>query len=425
MKTPGLTNVVHQRYALIREPNEVRILRLVRDSGEISRIEIARLTKLHKASVTDYVSKLIKAGYLEETGKVASKSTAGRRRILLRFRPLSGIVAGVDIRMTNAVIAIADLNAKILQQETIQYSVETPAQEVVSKAASVIESLLSRARFPKSHLIGIGIGVQGVVDHSTNTIKVSQNKKAWEGECLSSYLESYFDVPVYVENDVKTMALGEYLLGAAKGVRDFVLIWIGTGLGAGILINGQLLHGVTFSAGEIGFNSLDFCADDRKRFPLTFRGQTMFGEILTDENLVESYRKSVVDASKCDGTVKSVAEAAKEGDKVALEIFDEFAGILSVLCIDLVNTLNPDLIVVGGEIARSYPKIAELLQQKIHQDLLVAPAEAVHVRSVNHGQSGVILGAVGLVLYELFEPMHSHSARPTRQTPFFNDSSMS
>jgi predicted NBD/HSP70 family sugar kinase len=97
---------------------------------------------------------------------------------------------------------------------------------------------------------------------------------------------------------------------------------------------------------------------------------------------------------------------------------EEFAGLLNILCINIVNMLNPELIVLGGELARSYPKIAELLQQKIHKDLLPAPAEAVRVRSVNHGESGVILGAVGLVLYELFEPMRNLSVRPPRQKSF-------
>jgi N-acetylglucosamine repressor len=413
-----MPNISHQRYALIKEPNEVRILRLVRDSGEISRIEIARLTNLHKASITDYVARLIKAGYLEEIGKVSSKSRPGRKRILLKFRPLSGLVAGVDIRMTNAIVAIADLNARILQQNSIQYSVETPAQEVLSKVATVIETLLASGKYSKSRLVGIGIGVQGVIDYATNIIKISQNKRSWEGESLSDYLESYFDVPVYVENDVKTMTLGEYLLGAAKGIKDFVLIWFGTGLGAGIMINGQLHHGITFSAGEIGFNEVDFCAVDRERFPLTYRGQAMFGEMLTDANFVESYLRNAPKPSERNTTVRTVAAAAMEGDQTAVQIIEEFAGLLSILCINIVNMLNPELIVIGGELARSYPQIAELLQQKIHKDLLLAPAEAVRVRSVNHGESGVILGAVGLVLYELFEPMRNLSVRSPRQKSF-------
>jgi predicted NBD/HSP70 family sugar kinase len=85
--------------------------------------------------------------------------------------------------------------------------------------------------------------------------------------------------------------------------------------------------------------------------------------------------------------------------------------MLSMLSINLVNTLNPELIIVGGKLAQNYPALAEALQDKIRADLLTPPAEAVHVRTAKHGETGVILGAAGLVLYELFEPLHSYSAR--------------
>ena len=416
-----MADLTHQRYALIKEPNEVRILRLVRDTGEISRIEIARSTNLHKASITDYVAKLIKAGYLEETGKVSVKSKAGRKRILLRFRPLSGLVAGVDIRMTSAIVAITDLNARILQQDTFQYALDTSPQEVLSKVAASIEKLFAIGKHPYSRLVGIGIGVQGVIDYTTNVMMLSHNKRSWEGESLSKYLESYFNVPVYVENDVKSMAVGEYLLGAAKGVKDFALIWVGTGLGAGIMVNGHLHHGITSSAGEIGYNSLEFSAVDNERFPLTFRGQRMFGEILTDANFIESFQRNVKRVGPQVLTVTDIARSAAGGDEIAVRIIDEFAALISILCINIVNTLNPAMIIVGGELVQSYPSVAESLQQKIHKDLLLPPAEAVRVRSARHGEKGVVLGAVGLVLYELFEPLRSLSVRPTRKQSFLGD----
>ncbi len=405
-------NAIHHRYALIKEPNEVRILRLVRDRGEISRIEIAKVTNLHKASITDHVAKLIKAGFLEETGKkVESHSRVGRRRVLLKFRPQAGLVAGVDIRMTRAVVALTDLNAQILNEEFFEYAIDTPAEEVLTKVAATIQRLLTATKQPQSRLLGIGVGVQGVIDYATNVLVVSHNKRSWQGQSLSALLESKFRVPVYVENDVKTMTLGEYLFGASKGTKDSVLVWVGTGLGAGIMINGHLHHGVTSSAGEIGYNGLEFSAVDGQRFHLTFKGQQMFGEILTDANFVESYRRNDGAGMPNGISVTSVAERAREGDKVALQVVEEFASMLNILCINLVNTLNPEVIVLGGELAQSYPEIAGILEEKIHQDLLVTPAEAVRVRPAKHGNRSVVLGAVGLVLYELFEPLHGHSIR--------------
>lgn len=408
-------NVIHKRALLIREPNEVRILRLVRDSGEISRSEIAKATSLHKASITDYVVKLIKAGFLKEVGKAESAGEVGRRRIMLRFRPRAGLVAGVDIRKTSATVAITDLNACILQQESFEYSMQATSQKVLEEVAAKITKLLRATISPQSQLVGIGIGIQGVIDYSTNTLLLYHNKRAWQGDSLSTSLEEKFDVPVYVENDVKTMTLGEYLLGTAKAKKEFVHIWVGDGLGAGIMINGHLLHGVTSSAGEIGYNGLDFPAFYRKKFPLTCRNQIMFGEVLTDANFIVSYRLHAGKGSGEDMTVAIIVQKARDGDSVALQLIEEFASLLSILCINIVNTLNPEMIVVGGELARCYPPIAEMLEERIHKDLLVPPAEAVRVRTAMNAENGVILGAVGLVLYELFEPLHTFSSRTVRQ----------
>ena len=408
-------DVLNERALLIREPHEVRILRLVRDSGEISRIEIAKLCNLDKSYVGDLVAKLIHAGFLEETGKLEKGKKVGRKRILLQFRPLAGLVAGVDIGMTHASVALTDLNAKILQQESFQYSLETSSKEVISRVALAIHTLLAAANYSQSKLVGIGIGVQGVVDYATNTLLISHNKKSWQGESLSEDLEAWFNVPVYVENDVKTMTIGEYMLGAAKGTKTSVNIWVGDGLGAGMMINGHLHRGITSSAGEVGYNELEAHSFYREKYPLSYRDQAMLGEILTDANFIESYRRNAARTDEREMTVAAIVEKAKAGDEIAQQVIDEFTSLLSTLCIVVVNMLNPEVIIIGGKIVQSQPKMVELLQERIHMDLLAVPAEAVRVKPAQHGENGVILGAAGLVLYELFEPLHSLSLRANRR----------
>jgi predicted NBD/HSP70 family sugar kinase len=409
-------HVIHKRSLHLREPNEVRILRLVRDRKALSRIELARATGLHKATVTDLVAKLIRAGYLEDTGEVETRKRVGRKRMLLRFLPMAGLVAGVDIRMTHARVALTDLNARVLAEGTFDYPADAPVEDVLASVASTIRSLLKGGKHPLSALVGIGIGVQGIVDFSTNILRLSYNKKDWQGRSLSEPLEREFNVPVYVENDVKTMALGEYLLGAAKGTKDFVHLWVGEGVGAGIMIGGQLLHGITSSAGEIGFNSLDSAAVDHARFPLTFRGQEIFGEVLTDANLIESYRRHAAGLAGEMVGVPGIAERAQLGDSVAAEVIEEFVSLLGVLSITMVNTLNPRMIVVGGKLAQAYPNVAEMLQVRIHGDLLTPPAEAVRICCAANRENGVVLGAAGLVLYELFEPLPAGRVRAVRRS---------
>ncbi len=412
----SLWEVINQRSLLIREPNEVRILRLVRDSGEISRVEIAKICNLNKAYVSELVAKLIQSGFLEETGRVEANDKVGRKRMLLKFLPLAGIVAGVDIGMTNATVILIDLNAAILQKKTFFYSLETSAKEVLSNVVETITALLAVANYPQSRLVGIGVGVQGLIDYKTNTLIVSHNKKSWEGESLSAELEARFKVPVYVENDVKAMTVGEYLLGNAKGVKNFVYLFIGDGLGAGIMINGHLHRGFTSSAGEIGYTELEPPSFYREQFPLMFNGQSIFGQILTDASLVESYRRTASASKETQLSVAMIAENARNGENSAIGIIEECASLLSVLSISLINALNPELILIGGKLAQSSSKLIDLVKGKIQKDLLSVPAEAVQVKASVQGEEAVALGASSLVLYEMFEPLHTISLQADRTT---------
>lgn len=406
---------------MIREPNEVRILRLVRDSGEISRVEIAKACNLNKAYVTELVSKLIQAGFLEETGKVETNGGVGRKRILLKFLPLSGLVAGVDIGMTHTTVTVTDLNAKILQEKTFHYQIESPVTDVLPKVVETIKSLLTELNYSETKLVGIGVGVQGLIDYKTNTLIVSHNKKLWEGQSLSSELEKNFKVPVYIENDVKALTLCEYLLGAAKGVRNFVYLYIGDGVGAGIMINGHLHRGFTSSAGEIGYTELEPSGFYKEQYPLLYSGQVIFGQILTDDNIVQSYRRKMKISSDEDLSVTAVANKAMSGDAIAKAIIEECASLLSMLSIHLINTLNPELIILGGKLAQCCPLVVDLVREKIHKDLLSVPAEAVRIKSGTHGEDGVALGATSLVLFEMFEPLHTISLHAVRRQSFIKD----
>jgi len=403
-----LWDVIKQRSLLIREPNEVRILRLVRDSGEISRVEIANVCNLNKAYVAELVAKLIQTGFLETSGKDEANAKVGRKRILLKFVPMAGLVAGVDVGMSHTTVIVTDLNATILQRKTFTHSVETPAKKVLSSVIDAISSLLADIHSAQSRLVGIGLGVQGLIDYRTNRLITSHNKKSWEGESLSEQLEAQFKVPMYVENDVKAMTVGEYLLGSAKGSKNLVNLFIGDGLGAGIIINGHLHRGFTSSAGEIGYTELTPPAHMSENYPLLYNGQSIFGQILTDANIAKSYARKSGKKSE-DISVTAIAEREIAGDSIARQIIEECASLLSFLCINLVNLLNPELIIIGGKLAQSSPTLIELLRTKIHKDTLAVPAEAVQVRAASHGAEAVALGATSLVLYEMFEPLHSLS----------------
>lgn len=400
---------LRKRRELFDEPNEYKILRLARDSDVISRVEISRACQLSKPTVSDIVSRFLKGGFLEEVGESPSTARGGRKRILLRFNPQAGFVIGVEVRMTACRVAISDINANILQRESFTYSAGSAPQEVLTKIFVAVEDIASSHPQYLDRGVGIGIGLPGVIDRSTGLLKFADTLKGWEHVDLRRAFEERFSLETYVENDVKARALAEFLFGSGKNVMDQVYLWVGDGIGAGIIVDGKLHHGVAESAGEIGYNELGHAIKDPAAFPILYCGQRDFGDILSDSVILNQFRSRVDKPSV--SSVADICKAAGEGHPLAKQLLNEIASLVSIVCINLMNVLNPELIVVGGQIAEYGPELFEDIQKKVRQDILSVPADSVRIVPALLKQDAVILGAVGLVLHDLFEPVRENSYR--------------
>jgi predicted NBD/HSP70 family sugar kinase len=387
---------------VIAEPTDFRVLRTVRESRGISRVEIAQRCRLSKPTVTAIVNRFLRAGLLRKTGEGPSTRRGGRKREILQFNPLAGTVAAVDLRMTSAHVALTDLNASILARESFTYHRGENPQTVLREAAHLLQRLLSCDRSAARRCAGVGVGLPGLIDRSAGTIIEADTLAGWKGINVRSAFADHFRHPVYIENDVKARTLAEYLFGVGKHWNDQAFLWIGDGIGAGIIINGSLHHGITESAGEIGYNALGFGLADPKAFPLLYSGQKDFGEILSNAVIGRSYVRHA--GITGNGSVRQVLRKADEGDPVALAILDEVAELVSVVCIMLINMLNPGLVVIGGEIAGAGQRFLGGVLDRVRKDILSVPAEAVQIAPGALGDDGVILGSAGLVLHELFWP---------------------
>lgn len=393
-----------QRRNVFDEPNEYRILRLVRDASPISRTEISQLCGLSKTTVTEIVGRFLHVGFLENVGEGTSTSRGGRKRELLQFNPKAGTVFGVDIRMRSVQIVATDLNANILQRSDFAHSPGDPPETVIARILHEFESIRTASPGLFTRAVGIGVGLPGIIEQSSGVIRVADTLKGWKGTNLKSVFEPALGLDVFVENDVKAMTLAEYLFGAGKHIANQVFLWIGDGIGAGLIVDGKILHGRTSSAGEIGYNEVGHLLASADQFPLLYRGQGDLGELLGDPSLLRAYHDGGGGAAVT--TTDGIVRAASEGDSVAQQVVEEATGVISAVCIGIVNMLNPEVIVLGGSIARD-PMVARLVQQKVGRDLLAEPAKAVDVRCAQLNSDGVLLGAVGLVLYDLFKPFRS------------------
>ncbi|MBM4161980.1 MAG: ROK family transcriptional regulator [Ignavibacteria bacterium] len=398
-----MLKALRRRIEYFDEPNEYRVLRLVRDSQLISRTEIAQFCKLSKPTVSEIVNRFVRQGFLERVGESDSTDRGGRKRELLRFNPRAGFVIGVDIGMSESTVAVTDLNANILNRTSIRYSTGSLPDFVLDRLFQSVDRLVRLTSLDIEKCVGVGIGLPGLIDRSTGIIRVADTLAGWAGVNIRQIFEERFRLPVYIENDVKTRCLAEFLFGSGKNFWNQVYLWVGDGIGAGIIIDGKLHHGITESAGEIGYNEIGYAIGNRSAFPMLYYGQRDFGEVLSDSVMVDAYRRAT--KTHDDITVETIFRAAVAGEPLAVGLIEEVSSLASVVCVNLINTLNPELIVIGGKIAEAGSLVLERVRQKVHEDILSVPAEAVRIVPAALKHDGVIVGAVGLVLYDLFKPV--------------------
>lgn len=396
---------LRNRRQYIDEPNEYRILRVAREARQISRVEIANRTQLSKATVSEITNRFVESGFLHAVGRGPSSTRGGRKRELLEFNPNAAYVVGIDIERTHTDVAFTNLDAAIIKRVTFSYPAGSSPQTVLSQVVHSIRSLSARSQDLIVNAVGIGVGLPGVIDKELGIIKVADTLKGWKGFNIAATLEAEFHLPVFVENDVKARALGEMIFGAGRNTRDTVYLWLGDGVGAGIVIDGRLHHGFTYSAGEIGYNELDRSSDIGSRYPRLYKKQHDVGELLSEANILRALNGSGRQRRSSPRTLAGALQSdRKRAERVLLEIGD----VIGSLCINLVNMLNPEAVFLGGELFWKSDQLVSLVQKKVKGDILPIPANAVRITASTIRQDGVLLGSVGHVLSDLF--------RPTRET---------
>jgi len=391
----------------IKDYNELNVLRFIKHHGPISRAEISKKQHISKAGISEIVARLIDQDYISETGVGNSTKRGGRRPILLTFNQKAGYVVAIEIKRSSAKISLLDMNATIHGIKTVTYSMGCSMDDVLRQIFPVINEFLNIDWVKQSRPIGIGIGIPGLIDYDSGCIKLSDSLKSWENYPIRKKFEKKFNIPTILENDVKTLTLGECLFGKGVKHQNLVNLWIGDGIGAGIILNGSLIRGVTASAGEVGYDELGFYVRDRSEFPLLYNGQKRFGDILSNRWLASAACSALKNGRKTtlvkgQMSPENIVSAAQNGDELAISLLKEYGALLGILCINLINTLNIELLIICGKILSHNDLLLKYVREKVNKDLLSVPAHAVHIVSSALKENGVILGAAGLVLEDLF-----------------------
>lgn len=389
----------------IKEINELRVLSTVREEGPISRASLAKRLNLSRAAITGITQRLVSRRLLTEVGKGTASVRGGRREVLLAINPNAGTILAVEIEVNYACFGLLDMNAQLIEKQTFRIESGMDLVDVLKPIADGLFGMLSKHAIPVENLLGIGVGIPGVINYEMGAITEAWTLEKWRGFGIRGYLEQMFGIPAFIENNVKTMTLGEFKFGSGKNVRDLVSLWVGDGIGAGIIVNGRLLRGATSSAGEIGYN--EYLFENQSNLSLLLsKQQRDWGDLLSNSNIRGAVRRGIsagwTTRLKGDCTIEEIIDAGEAGDPLALHLLKRFGWILSTVCTNLILCLNPPLLILNGILFQRTSLVADEVRQRVAHGILRSPIEGVEIRTGLLGENAVLMGATGLVLDDLF-----------------------
>lgn len=401
---------------LIKEINRNLVLNLIKSRGPLSRTEIANLSGLSAATVSGITADFIATGLVREMGE--GESTGGRRPVLLRLNHKAGFVVGVKLMEHAVASALTDLDANVLHHRVTRpttadgqpplASGQVPtADTLLPIIIRAIEATIAESTVERQRVLGIGIGMAGVVNGETGICRYSPFF-GWRDVKIAEPIAAHFGLPVYLENDVNTLTIAEQWFGYGHGVDHFMVVTIGRGVGAGIVVNGQFYRGAVGGAGELGHITLTVDGP-----PCDCGKRGCLEAMASDLAMVRQARAAIALGEKTalvgvePLSLETIVAAAEGGDELARRLLADSGRWLGIGIATLVNILNPKLVIIGGEGVRAGEWRFGPMREAIQAHAFNGLAEKLEIIIEPSGDETWARGAACVVLGELFKsPVH-------------------
>ena len=311
---------------------------------------------------------------------------------------------GIDVGGTNVKIALVDENGKIIYSNSVPTYAKMGYEYTVNNIKQAIKDLMNETETQPKDIQGIGFDFPGQVDYKTGVVKLAPNIPGWVNVPIAQMIEEEFHIPTKIDNDVRCAALGEMLFGAGRGCENFVCITVGTGIGSGLVVNGQIVRGASNAAGELGHIKLQM-----KDGPICGCGDTGCLEAFASGPSIVAMAQDYIKGGKstkfremaaAEGgeiTPYMVAKAAEAGDPVAKRIFEIVGEYIGIGLTSVINLLNPEKVIIGGGVAEAGDLLFNPIRKTIKERAMVVAGEAVEIVPAQLGNSAGVIGASMLV----------------------------
>lgn len=382
--------------------NDALTLNVIRRQGPVSRVEISKMTGLTPPTVTNITTKLLELGLIAEDR--IGESSGGRRPLLLKINSLLATVIIVYIRSERMIGYVIDPEFQI-QLEDSRNIKGKKEDEILKMLLDIISDCRKRAVVP---VLAVGVVVRGPVRRKDG-IAVFVPNIGWRNTPLKGIIEEHIGLPAFIENDVKALSNGEYYYGSVKDAKSMILLKVSHGIGGGIIFNGSLYRGVNDSAGEVGHTTIDIAG------PICSCGNYGCLEALASENaLVDAVAKAIKEGQSSiiydmvkgelkDLTPEVIYEAADAGDELAIRMLGQVARYLGIGIANLVNTFNPEILIIGGGIVRGRQYIEDIVRQTVEDRSFESSSNVLEISFLTTTTENTLKGAADIVFAEITE----------------------
>ena len=368
----------------LREANRALVLQTVQRWGGLTQVELVGATGLSAATVSTIVRDLLADGLVD----TAVTTRSGRRAQLVTVARRVGLAVGVQVAHRQLRIALGDFAHQVVAEQSLPLPNDHRLDTTLDRAALLIVDLLDRVGSTLDEVVGVGVAVPAPVDAGTGMISVRGILRGWDEVHLGQVLSKRIARPVFVDNDANLGALAEITLGAARPYRDSVFVRASYGVGAGIVIDGRVHRGFAGTAGEIGHVQVDpsgaICGCGNRGCLVTVVGAVALVELLR--------------VNRGALTLRDVIQLANEGDQGCARVVADAGAQIGAVVAGLGQTLNPQVVVVGGELAETGDLMLGPMREAIVRRVPVNQIAPLEVVPAALGARAEVMGALLLAL---------------------------
>lgn len=377
---------------LPRAPGIGEVFQLLRAEPR-TRAQLVAITGQARSTIAARLDTLSDLGLIGQIGE--RSAVMGRPAASFFFRPDSGAVLAIDIGASHVRVALTDLSVHVLAERHLALSVDRGPEVVLGRVIEVCRELLAEAGIDAARLKGIGIGVPGPVTHSTGRPSSPPIMPGWDGFDIVNRLHAAFNVPVYVENDANIMAIGEHA-HAWNDVADLLYVKFATGVGLGIILDGQIRRGAQGSSGDIGHvrvpggpPNLCHCG-----------GTGCLEAVIGVPALLDQLGQAGLTAN----SGADIVALVRSGDKTAIQVMRDAGRTAGDVLAGVVSLLNPSVIAVGGILAQAHEQLIAGIRESVYAKSLPLATQNLLITASIAGPRAGIIGASTLVCDQVLSP---------------------